>query len=422
MGKISSYGTASAPSLGDKLIGTSVGGNPVNGTYNFTIQQLSNLILAPVNLQKVLDTGNTATQSITLNGNIAVNGLTSILGTMGTLQVGVINSSDSINSLGTISIRATNALSFRTTGNLPRWSLDRVDSESSGNQGSNLSLSRYNDAGGFLYNVFTIDRATGIIRIASDITVGELSIGNGAGFGDGIIHGQGDEVIATWDLGGTGNYLYGNQQLVVRNGNTLLGYGNSSITSSDRLQVNGNGYFSKQGGANITIAAASFGNAKLTLQSNSGTGKAFIDAPLAAGTLVFQTQSTDRMLIDANGSLLINKSTSISSEYKLQVQGNVSILGYLQTNSIGTSEVFMSDLYISGDYGIGLGMGIFSSIGDQIIASWDYQDSNDYIYGNGILRINGNSNIVNINGLPTSSVGLLSGDLWRNGTVVNIVP
>lgn len=421
--KISSYSIASSPALADKLIGTKVGGPVVDGTFNFTIQQLSDLILAPVNLQKVLDTGNTATQSINLNGNITVNGLTAVLGTMGTLQAGVINSSDSINSLGTLSLRATNALSFRTTSNLPRWTLDRVDSESSGNQGSNLSLSRYNDAGGFLYNVFTIDRATGIIRIASDITIGELQIGNGAGFGDGIIHGQGDEVIATWDLGGTNNYLYGNQQLVVRNGNTLLGYGNSSITSSDRLQVNGNGYFSKNGGATITINSEAFGNSKLTLLSNSsGSKKAFIDAPLALGTLVFQTQSTDRMLIDANGSLLINKSTSISSEYKLQVQGNVSILGYLQTNSIGTSEVFMSDLYISGDYGIGLGMGIFSSIGDQIIASWDYQDSNDYIYGNGILRINGNSNIVNINGLPTSSAGLLSGDLWRNGTVVNIVP
>jgi len=344
--KISSYSIASSPALADKLIGTKVGGPVVDGTFNFTIQQLSNLILAPVNLQKVLDTGNTATQSINLNGNITVNGLTAVLGTMGTLQAGVINSSDSINSLGTLSLRATNALSFRTTGNLLRWSLDRVGTEFSGNQGSNLSLSRYNDAGSFLSNVFTIDRQSGNISVVGNITVGELTIGGDAGFGYGIVHGQGDEVIATWDLNGTGNFVYGNQQLVVTAaGNTLLGYGmgttgpaaaaqlnilaNSndkkhikltepvdgkswgiSCTSDDgdfvitdteaanatrfhiqkgtgivtvgsgpffantaKLQVGGDGYFSKNGGGNITINSEAFGNSKLTLLSNSSVKK-----------------------------------------------------------------------------------------------------------------------------------------------------
>lgn len=44
MSKISEYPNASAPILGDKLIGTKIGGNPVDSTYNFTIAELLTLI------------------------------------------------------------------------------------------------------------------------------------------------------------------------------------------------------------------------------------------------------------------------------------------------------------------------------------------------------------------------------------------
>ena len=79
MGKISSYGVVNEPQLGDKLIGTSVGGTPVNGTYNFTLQQLLTLFLPeiPANtLQQVLDAGNTAIEDITLDGNIILEDIT----------------------------------------------------------------------------------------------------------------------------------------------------------------------------------------------------------------------------------------------------------------------------------------------------------------------------------------------------------
>lgn len=44
MAEISSYGVAVNPKLADKLIGTSVNVDPENVTYNFTIQQLLNLL------------------------------------------------------------------------------------------------------------------------------------------------------------------------------------------------------------------------------------------------------------------------------------------------------------------------------------------------------------------------------------------
>ena len=44
MGKISEYPIAAAPILGDKLIGTKIGGSPVDSTYNFTLAELLTLI------------------------------------------------------------------------------------------------------------------------------------------------------------------------------------------------------------------------------------------------------------------------------------------------------------------------------------------------------------------------------------------
>jgi predicted heme/steroid binding protein len=66
------------PKLADKLIGTSVGGEIENITYNFTLQELLELFLPIIpanNLQGVLDYGNTATQDINLFGTITTTNL-----------------------------------------------------------------------------------------------------------------------------------------------------------------------------------------------------------------------------------------------------------------------------------------------------------------------------------------------------------
>jgi hypothetical protein len=44
MAKINEYPINALPELDDKLIGTRIGGNPVDGTYNFTIAELLTLI------------------------------------------------------------------------------------------------------------------------------------------------------------------------------------------------------------------------------------------------------------------------------------------------------------------------------------------------------------------------------------------
>ena len=73
MSKISTYEDAPLPKLSDKLIGTSVGGEIEDMTYNFTLQELLNVFLPVIpanNLQGILDYGNTATQDINLFGTI----------------------------------------------------------------------------------------------------------------------------------------------------------------------------------------------------------------------------------------------------------------------------------------------------------------------------------------------------------------
>ena len=73
MSKISIYDVVPVPKLADKLIGTSVGGEPEDLTYNFTLGELLNLFIPNIpgnTLQGVLDFGNTATQDINLTGVI----------------------------------------------------------------------------------------------------------------------------------------------------------------------------------------------------------------------------------------------------------------------------------------------------------------------------------------------------------------
>ena len=78
MSKISTYEVVPLPKLSDKLIGTSVGGEIEDITYNFTLQELLEVFLPAIpanNLQGILDYGNTATQDINLFGTITTTNL-----------------------------------------------------------------------------------------------------------------------------------------------------------------------------------------------------------------------------------------------------------------------------------------------------------------------------------------------------------
>lgn len=54
MGKISSYPINALPELDDKLVGTRIGGNPPNATYNFTAAELLELFQANFNAPAIV--------------------------------------------------------------------------------------------------------------------------------------------------------------------------------------------------------------------------------------------------------------------------------------------------------------------------------------------------------------------------------
>ena len=124
MSKISTYEVVPIPKLADRLIGTSVGGEIEDLTYNFTLGELLNLFIPniPANtLQGVLDYGNTATQDIILSGtifttNLEVTDSATILNSYLTEEVhitgGLYDFSDSIGTAGQV---------LRSTGTSVEW-------------------------------------------------------------------------------------------------------------------------------------------------------------------------------------------------------------------------------------------------------------------------------------------------------------
>ena len=83
MSKISTYTTVTT-AAGDKVIGTDVAGSPTNATKNFRVEDIAALAgsQALVNLSQVLSAGNTATNNISLTGNLVATGSV-LLGTAG---------------------------------------------------------------------------------------------------------------------------------------------------------------------------------------------------------------------------------------------------------------------------------------------------------------------------------------------------
>lgn len=115
MSKISQYSNVSPVSLTDKLIGTNVGGVPANATKNFLVSDLQTLVISTVNLQHVLDTGNTATQSITLTGDITQTGNFGITGNI--TQTGNLNLTGQITHAGAY-LYSGGQFTMTATGNM----------------------------------------------------------------------------------------------------------------------------------------------------------------------------------------------------------------------------------------------------------------------------------------------------------------
>ena len=105
----------------------------------------------------------------------------------GNVGIGTATPADKLDVNGNIRVRgaaATDRSLFFSTLGSKRWALSENNvAESGSNLGSNFVITRYDDAGASLGNVFAIARNTGAISTSGDLTIGGAATATGGFFG-----------------------------------------------------------------------------------------------------------------------------------------------------------------------------------------------------------------------------------------------
>jgi len=127
-----------------------------------------------------------------------------------------------------------------------------------------------------------------------------------------------------------------------------------------------------------------------------------------AGTAGNPITFNQAMTLAATGNLLLDKTTD--SGQKLQVNGSGTFLGLIVNNN---GEALRA-------YGVSPNISFYNSANTTRGGYINHDTSNMNIVSN-VGKIILGSNI-NMSSLPTSSVGLVSGDVWNNLGILNIVP
>jgi hypothetical protein len=355
------------------------------------------------------------------------------------------------------------------TNNLPRWAY-RVDgTESGSNTGSDFAIRRYNDAGTFVDAPLSINRATGqstfskkvvienntsdqqlqiVSSIAPSLRIDNLQTGatNRIGIGlatttNNFIQGTTGGEMAIFNSSTTASpILFGiydagltNTQEAARISaarNFLIG---ATTDIGKKLYVNGtaqiNGELTLDGG--LLSISGSGGN-----PPTSGVGLRFVSNRLliysGSDDITFQKNDNtgSNMLIkNTTGNILMG--TTSDNGNKLQLVGSMSVSTTIFLNGTsGYNLTSSSDIILSNSKPLRS----FTTFG----AGWRLisleSDDNVQIAGNGgNIRMDGGGNLLlgtgtnggsklRIVGLPTSAVGLSSGDVWNNLGILNIVP
>ena len=137
--------------------------------------------------------------------------------------------------------------------------------------------------------------------------------------------------------------------------------------------------------------------------------------------LIFSTAASERARFTSSGNLLIGTTTDAGQ--KLQVNGNSLITGTLSVTgaSAGNSISVSQGVSIGDGYGLNAGNFQLGAITGNRFYIYNNTLGIDNIVidpSTGVTKFNRR---INIQGLPTSPVGLVAGDVWNNLGVLNIV-
>jgi hypothetical protein len=280
---------------------------------------------------------------------------------------------------------------------------------------------------------------------------------NGMTAGSGALYWASDRVtLANYNVGGilsfevnggasaatidaSGNFGLGVTPSAWRSGDKVIDIGaTSSIVNAQGLEtrIYQNAYVSSAGvnTYKTTAAAAYFGT--------SSGAFAWFNAP--SGTAGNAITFTQAMTLNANGNLLVG--TSIDAGQKLQILGISKLEGNTIIGSSNTADIFTrgysgtilginSSFQSAIELNSGTGnaayfdmgvngnrtLGIFSDITSSDISTIGTRPLN--LSTNSIPRlVIKASGIINLTNVPTSSAGLVSGDIYQTAGVLNIVP
>ena len=155
-------------------------------------------------------------------------------------------------------------------------------------------------------------------------------------------------------------------------------------------------------------AAGTVGNSQVFDNgTNVGIGTTSPTQPLQLGEVSVISQDINSMYIGSNfGNGVLGK--YIKSQYATQIhfdsaEGDITFK-VAASGTAGAAITYLNTMQINSDGNVGINTSVNAGFKLDV---------------NGSLRANTR---VNFASLPTSSSGLVSGDLWRNGTVINIIP
>ena len=131
----------------------------------------------------------------------------------------------------------------------------------------------------------------------------------------------------------------------------------------------------------------------------------------------FRTNGTDKMFLNAAGNLLIN--TTTDAGYKLDVNGTARMSGNVSITKSAGNPAYIE---VAGN---GNTPGSTSMLYGQDDANngyvWNRINAPIYFGINNSIKMTLKANTLNIGSIPTSPVGLSTGDIWSNAGILTIV-